>query len=170
MASKAIYLHETKPDPIESAPTKISEAFGNEKCPKLIIQCKSENSEIRQKALAVLCDELKNPLSIVACFKGPKAEELKSITTLSNSLGRNDLLSRVRAAEAFFEASKDGNGVSALLTEPESSILFRALIKACRDESIDVKYFVFNCLSFISNTPDGSRAIVKFSGVHEFLR
>ena len=98
-SSSTLYIHETKGNPTDAAPTKISEAFGSEKCPKLIEQCKQENQEIRQRALRVLCDELRNPLSIVQCLKGPRAEEFGALQCLSKNLGRKDLISRVRSAE-----------------------------------------------------------------------
>lgn len=169
-SSSVLLLHETKGDPVAAPLTKISEAFGSEKCPQLLLQCRSEESEIRQRALAVLCEELRNPLSVVACLRGSRAEENKALQTLSKSLGRTDFLSRVRAAEALFEVSKDGNGIGAMLLEPGLSIVLPALLKAARDDSKQIKYFVFGTMANLADTPDGARVLVKFGAPAELLR
>lgn len=163
-------MHETKGNPTDANETKICEAFGSEKCPKLIEQCKVENQEIRQRALRVLCDELRNPLSVVECLKGPRAEELQALQCLAKNLTRKDLISRVRSAEAFAEASKDSNGKLAMLTEANSAIVFPALIKAARDESKDVQMFVFSCLAYLCEVVDGCTALIINDGVSELLR
>ena len=113
--------------------------------------------------------EFRNPLSVVACLKGPRAGDLQAIQCLAKSLARSDFPSRVRAAEALFEASKDGNGSSAILMEPDNAIILPALIKAAKDDSKQVKFFVFSCLAALSDTPDGSFQIVKYGGVSELL-
>ena len=83
------------------SPAKISEAFGSGKCLKLIEQCKSENIEIRQKALAILCEELRNPFSVVECFRNPNSLGLQALHCLSKNLAQNDIISRVRSAEVI---------------------------------------------------------------------
>ena len=86
---------------LDISPARISEAFGSGKCPKLVEQCKSDNVEVRQQALAVLCEELRNPFSVVDCFLNPKLPGLRAIYCLSENLHQNDLLSRVRSAEVL---------------------------------------------------------------------
>ena len=117
-----------------------------------------------------LCVELRNPLSVSSCFCGPRAEENKALQTLSKSLGRTDFLSRVRASEAFCEAAKDANGIAAMLSEPDLTAVLPALMRAARDDSRQVKYFVFCTMANLAETADGARVLVKFGAPAELLR
>lgn len=165
-----MYRHETKGDPTDVSPAKISEAFGSGKCPKLIEQCKSDNIEIRQRALAVLCYELRNPLVVVDCLLSPNSTTLQALQCLSRNLSQNDLLSRVRSAEAFAKAAEDANGKVAILHERNVGVVLPSLIKAARDDSMKVRLLVFRCLANLCETVAGAKSLVRYQGVTELLR
>lgn len=153
-------LHENKPNPEPIESTKIVEAFGLRKCPKLVEQCCSEALEVRVNALAVLCDEFRNPYSIYGCA------EAGIIKVLARMVTDSDYITRVRATRALAIAAEDANGLGAILIDEAISDIIQGL----RDPAAEVRENVYLCFYHCSRTADGLEAVVNSGAIKAFAR
>lgn len=114
--------HEAKLNPIEKDETVIVEAFGARKCPKLVEQVQSEKLAVKRNALAVLCSEFSNPMSIRGCVEAGIMQVLCDYIA-----GDADDLTRERASQALALAAWDANGRVAMLDEGVAAKIMPAL-------------------------------------------
>lgn len=104
------FSHETKGEIVQKDSSVIVEAFGNRRCAKLIEQVMSEDAVTRNHALAVLCDEMHNPLSVQGCV------ESGMIQVLNNYIAKSeDPETKERASKAISIAAMDANGRNSML-------------------------------------------------------
>jgi hypothetical protein len=152
---------ENKERPVESAPTKIVEAFGLGKCPKLVSQVASPDIDVRVNALAVLCDEFRNPYSVDGCVRAGV------VPILAQMIVDPDYVTRARASEALHLAAIDSNGFAAILERQD--IVFPRLLAGFDDPSEEVRGFVYNCLLSTTRTSDGVEANVAYEVPRAFV-
>jgi hypothetical protein len=145
---------ENKEQPVEAPPSKIVEAFGLGKCPKLVNQVASPDINVRINTLAVLCEEFRNPYSVDGCVRAGV------IPILADMIVDPDFTTRARASEALHLASIDANGLAAILEQQD--IVFPRLLEGFHDPSEDVRGHVYNCLLSTTRTSDGVAANVAF--------
>jgi len=143
---------ENKDMPHEIAPTKIVEAYGLGKCPKLVNQICSSDLDIRINALAVICDEFKNPYSIEGCVREG------AITVLAAMITDPDYTTRVRATCALHLAALDANGFGAILKYQNE--VFPKLVEGVYDPSEVVRENVYKCVLATTRTAEGIEACV----------
>lgn len=146
--SKTIIAHEVKHEPSSIPETKIVEAYGLRKCPKLVEQVAGDDLEVRVNALSVLCKEFNNPYSISGCVQAGVVKVLSSMVT------DPDYTTRERASLALAIAAKDANGLNAILEDnavPD-------ILKGRNDRSEVVRANVFECLVNVTRTPAGCEA------------
>lgn len=145
-----IYTHESKENPTEVVITRITEAYGLGKCPKLVEQVKSARLDVRQNALNVLCEEFRNPANIAGCARAGVFQVIPSYAL------DEDLVTRERSTRALAIAARDYNGRTAMF-----EVGFASAIKsAVDDQSEDVRANVYEALREASNVPQGQRALV----------
>lgn len=145
-----LFLHEVKGNPAPVPYTKIVEAYGLRKCPKLIEQIAGSNLEIRVNALAVLCDEFNNPFSIVGCA------EVGAIRILADMVIDPDYMTRKKASEALAVVAKHSNGIKAILDDE----VVESILKGLLDPSENVRINIYECLYQISTVNAGVNACV----------
>lgn len=151
--------HENKPNPAPIPYSKIVEAYGLRKCPKLVEQVADDNIEVRINALAVLCDEFNNPYSIYGCAKAGVVKVLASMVT------DPDYTTRDRASLALAIAARDANGLTAIL-EDEA---IPDILQGINDPTISVRAQVYECLFHSTRTTDGVYACVNAGVTKEFV-
>ena len=150
--AQVLTLHENKANPVPIPHTKIVEAYGLRKCPKLVEQVAQDvDIEIRINALAVLCDEFNNPYSIAGCAKAG------CIRILANMVVDPDYVTRDRASKALSICAKDANGVQAILDENVVGVILLGL----KDNSDAVRTNVYECFYHLSRTSAGANACVE---------
>lgn len=152
---------ENKGAPIESHPTKIVEAYGLGKCPKLVQQIAGNDLEVRINALAVLCDEFQNPYSIEGCARGGV------IGVLSKMIKDPDYTTRVRATKALSIAAGDANGVRFML-EDDTAVIPQ-IVEGVEDPSELVRGNVYKCLLGVTRTVEGTDSCVKYDVAKAFV-
>ena len=152
-------LHENKENPSESAPSKIVEAFGLRKCPKLVEQCQSEDIVVRVNALSVLCDEFLNPSSIRECCKA------NAVDVLAGMINHSDYLCRFRSSKALALAAEDGNGVASII-EKEA---IPTILAGIADPSQEVRANVIHCMYHCTRTASGVDGVVAAGAVKKFV-
>ena len=140
-----------QPDPKEEP--IIVEAFGDRKCSKLIEQVTSDNAVTRRNALAVLCDEMHNPLSIHGCI------EAGMISVLNNYIAKSDdAETRERASRALSYAAMDANGRRAMLEEQTAS----AVVPGIDDVNVNVRSNVYQSLvNFVKGPLPCLQSVIK---------
>jgi hypothetical protein len=144
---------EVKPMPELSAATKIVEAYGLGKCPKLVKQICGPNLNVRVNALEVLSNEFQNPYSIEGCAREGV------ISVLAEMVIDPDFTTRVRATNALFRAAKDANGLASILEHQDNVIPL--LVKGVSDPSEVVRGHVYECILSITRTTEGIHACVQ---------
>lgn len=152
---------ENKDQPSESSPTKIVEAFGLGKCPKLVGQICSPDISVRVNALSVICDEFRNPYSVDGCVRAGV------IPILAEMIVDPDFTTRVRSSQALHLAAVDATGFAAILERQDT--VFPRLLSAAEDPSEDVRNNVYNCLLSTTRTSDGVNANVSFGTTRAFV-
>jgi hypothetical protein len=135
--SKNVVSHEVKYEPSSIPETKIVEAYGLRKCPKLV-----------EHALKVLCKEFNNPYSIFGCCQAGIVKELKTMVT------NPDYTTRERASMALAIAAKDANGLKAILED--NAVI--DILRGRTDKSEAVRGNVYECLVHVTRLPAGCDA------------
>ena len=130
--------------PVPKAETVIVEAFGMRKCPKLVEQVASENDETRRNALAVLCDEMHNPVSVTGCVEAGAVGILNQYVSKSQ-----DAETKERASRAFAIMASDANGRAAMLAQNSAY----EVIPAIDDVDVNVRSNVYEALVLFSQGP-----------------
>jgi hypothetical protein len=161
MAESHLARFEVKNDPRGAPSTKIVEAYGLGKCPKLVSQISGSDLDVRINALAVLCDEFKNPYSIEGCVR----EGVVSI--LAQMITDPDYTTRVRASHALELAAKDANGFFAILLDQDE--VLPKIVIGVQDPSETVREHIYNCLLSTTRTQQGIEACVKHGVVTAFV-
>jgi len=157
----SIYTHETKDNTKPIPDEKVVEAFGLRKCPKLIEQVAGSNLALRQAALGVVCDELRNPMSASSLAANG------ALPLLAQLLNDPDFITRARSARALAVAANDACGLRALLdsnnlSEEEGGIrCIEKILIALSDPSEEVRASICECIVRISNTNEGATACVE---------
>mmetsp|Transcript_28586 Transcript_28586/g.37437 ORF Transcript_28586/g.37437 Transcript_28586/m.37437 type:complete len:360 (+) Transcript_28586:50-1129(+) len=124
-----LQAHESKDMPERIPPTKIVEAFGRFKCPKLVEQVQSEFLDVRRNTLAALYEEFRNPEVVHGCV------EEGIIGILVEMCMAEDIETRVRASKALSMAANDANGRMAMISENVAP----GLLNALSDSMVDVR-------------------------------
>jgi len=147
-----IILHEAKGAAIVMDETLIMPAFGAGMCPKLVDEVQSTKRNVRVNALLVLCDEFKNPESVVGCVEAGVIEVLNEQTSTDP-----DPLTRHRASKALTVCARDANGRLAMLAANTAQAVTSAL---CDDENY-VRQHVYEALIELSKgSIRGVRALI----------
>lgn len=103
-------------------------------------------------ALAVLCDELKNPISVVGCIRA-------GVVPILNAQTQDDLDrgTRQRASKALELCARDPNGVAALIECNTALEVLRAL----DDEEDEVRCNLYEALIQLSTSTQGVSALIE---------
>ena len=160
MSEVVVTLHQNAANPVESKASKIVEAYGLRKCPKLVEQCQAEDIVVRVNALTVLCEEFRNPSSIRECCKA------NSIDVLSKLILDADYMCRFRSSQALAIAAEDANGFASMLDKQ----VIPTILKGIHDSATEVRSNVFECMYQCSRIANGIDAIVKAGGVGMFVK
>lgn len=147
--------------PKQSAPTKIVEAFGLGKCPKLVEQICGANLDVRINALEVLCDEFKNPYSIEGCAREGV------ISVLAQMVVDPDYMTRVHSSHALEIAAADANGLASILENQQ--VVLPMLVKGVNDPSEVVRGHVYECILATTRTAAGIHACVRHGVTTAFV-
>ena len=115
--------------------------------------------DVRKNALAVLCDEFKNPYVIHGCC------EAGIIKVLSSMIIDPDHITRVRASRALSLAAEDALGLEAILLDE----VVNEILQGMNDDSQDVRRNVYECLNHCTRTSKGVEACVKAGVTVEFV-
>lgn len=148
--------------PVDPPVTKIVEAYGLGKCPKLVQQIAGDDLEVRINSLTVLCDEFQNPYSIDGCARNGV------IGVLSKMIKDPDYTTRVRATKALAIAAEDANGVKSILEDEETVI--PQIVGGVDDPSEIVRGNVYQCLLHVTRSADGVEFCVKHKVTEAFAR
>ena len=137
------------PDPPE---TDIMPAFGRGMCPKLVAEVQSAKRGVRVNALEVLCDEFKNPASVVGCV------DCGVVQILNQQASQDpDPLTRHRASRALVHCARDATGRRAMLSKNTP----KAVKPALGDDENEVRQHIYEALIKISTgTLKGVRSLV----------
>lgn len=132
--------------------THIMAAFGAGMCPKLVGEVQSAKRAVRVNALQVLCDEFKNPASVVGCVEAGVIEVLNE-----QASSDSDPLTRHRASKALRICAYDANGRRAMLAANTA----HAVSCALNDDENDVRQHVYEALIELSTgNIEGVRALI----------
>ena len=145
-------LHENKPNPVEFSATKVVQAYGLRKCPKLVEQLSGEDLRLRVNVLAVLCEEFHNPYVIQGCAQAGV------VRVLSSLVSDPDYVTRERSSKALSLMAEDANGISAILTEEETVVV--EILNGIKDPSEVVRSNIYDCIYHITRTRRGIDACV----------
>jgi len=143
--------HEVKDNVVKHPPTKIVEAYGLLKCPRLIDQVAENDLEVRVNALAVLCDEFRNPYVIQGCCKAGAVPLLAAMVT------DPDYLTRVRSSKVLSIAASDSIGITSILEHnavPD-------ILSGMNDEDNNVRCNVYTTLLHLTSTQAGIHSCVN---------
>lgn len=162
MTDNSLHMHrfEVKGMPAEPPVTKIVEAYGLGKCPKLVQQIAGDDLEVRINALTVLCDEFQNPYSIDGCARNGV------IGVLSKMIKDPDYTTRVRATKALSIAAEDANGVKSILEDQD--VVIPQIVQGVEDPSEIVRGNVYQCLLNVTRSADGVEFCVKHKVTEAF--
>ena len=122
--------------------TDIMPAFGRGMCPKLVAEVQSAKRAVRVNALEVLCDEFKNPASVVGCVDCGVVEVLND-----QAAGDPDPLTRLRASAALAHCARDATGRRAMIAKNSA----KAVKAALGDDENDVRGHVYEALIRVSS-------------------
>mmetsp|Transcript_5234 Transcript_5234/g.5355 ORF Transcript_5234/g.5355 Transcript_5234/m.5355 type:complete len:419 (+) Transcript_5234:1184-2440(+) len=146
---------------VEQIPrTKIVEAYGLQKCPKLVEQVADDELAVRVNALAVVCDEFRNPYVIQGC------SQAGIIKILAAMIVDPDHTTRVRSSRALCLAATDANGLEAILYDE----VIPEILQGMNDQSTDVRKNVYECLYHTTRTMEGVQACVRSGVTTEFVQ
>jgi hypothetical protein len=151
---------ENKDQPKPVARTKIVEAYGLRKCPKLVEQICSNTLEVRNNALNVLCNEFENPYSV------EQTGRVGVVGILAGMVSDSDFTTRVRATLALALAARDANGVKAIL----EATAVPSILTAIQDKSEVVRGNVYGCLLHICRLNTGVAACVAAGTVQMLVQ
>lgn len=152
-------LHENKDNIVLPSKTKIVEAYGLQKCTKLVEQVADDDILVRNNALHVLCDEFRNPYIIQGCAQAG------IIKILASMISDPDHLTRVRSSRALCLAAMDANGLDAILYDE----VIYDILQGMNDQSTIVRKNVYECLYHTTRTILGIEACVKSNVTIEFV-
>jgi len=153
-------LHENKYDPAPIPRTKIVEAYGLLKCPKLVEQVAGEDLEVRNNALAVLSEEFRNPYLVQGCSANG------IIPLLAGMVVDPDYNTRLLSSRALSIAALDANGLTAILEDSAVA----PILEGMKDPSEVVRGNVYECLYNVSKTSLGIDACVAAKVTTAFVR
>lgn len=153
---------EVKGMPAEPPETKIVEAYGLGKCPKLVKQIAGDDLEVRINALQVLCDEFQNPYSIQGCAQAG------AIGVLGKMIKDPDFTTRVRATNALAIAAGDANGLISIIEDEQAVI--PQILAGFEDPSEIVRGNVYNCLVNVTRTMEGVDVCVAHKVTQAFVK
>lgn len=153
---------EVKGEPVNPPVTKIVEAYGLMKCPKLVQQIAGDNLEVRVNALAVLCEEFKNPYSIDGCARSGVVQ------VLSKMIKDPDYTTRVRSTKALSIAAEDANGIKSILED--HNVVIPDIVSGVEDPSEEVRGNVYQCLLNVTHTSEGVQSCVTHKVIQSFVR
>ena len=153
-------LHSNNANPSQPPATKIVEAYGTRKCPKLVEQVCSAELEVRVNALGVVCEEFSNPFTVQGTMQAGLAR------VLAKMVSDPDFLTRERASRALAMAAQDANGINAILSD--APILVE-ILNGIKDPSDAVRGNVYDCLYYISQTAAGKEKSVVAGIVFNFV-
>ena len=152
--------HETKGQPESTPYTKIVAAYGNRECPKLVEQAAGDDLQVRINALAVICDEFRNPYKIFGCAQSG------AIKVLSCMVIDPDEITRERASKALSIAAKDACGLEAILDDDAVVDMLNGI----NDPSLTVRGNVYECICEVTRTEAGINACVAAGVTHAFVQ
>jgi len=132
-----MFAHEAKGDATTKPKDVIVAAFGNQKCPKLIEQVMSEHAVTRRNALAVLCDELRNPLSVQGCVEAGMVPVLNTYISKSEDPATKD-----RASRALAVCAMDAIGRESMLEHGSAYEVYTAI----EDQNVKVRFNVYEAM------------------------
>jgi len=148
-------LHEAKGAAIVVDETHIIPAFGAGLCSKLVGEVQSAKRAVRVNALLVLCDEFKNPESVVGCVEAGVIEVLNEQASTDP-----DPLTRHRASKALTVCAQDANGRRAMLAANTA----QAVTSALSDNENNVRKNIYEALIELSTgSIQGVRALITAS-------
>eukprot|EP01038_Epipyxis_sp_PR26KG_P015609 gene15609-21092_t len=150
---------DNKDQPKEEPITKIVEAYGLRKCPKLVLQIAGPDLVVRQNALLVICDEFQNPYSVSGC-----ADE-GVIKVLADMVNDPDFITRVRATKALALAAIDAKGLQSIIADE----VIPQILKGAGDPSELVRGNVYECLFALTKAPDGVVKCVECDVTNAFV-
>lgn len=153
-------LYENKNNVEQIPRTKIVEAYGLQKCPKLVEQVADDELSVRVNALAVVCDEFRNPYIIQGCSQAGIVKILAAMIT------DPDHTTRVRSSRALCLAAADANGLEAILFDE----VIPEILQGMNDRSTDVRKNVYECLYHVTRTMAGIEACVNSGVTTEFVQ
>ena len=131
----------------------VVEAYGAQKCPKLVSQIsQSSNLTLRNNALSVLCEEVRNPYSAGGCVKSGVITILNDLVCSSEDKQSRELASKALAAMAI-----DSNGRASMI----ETRTCEAVVKGLDDSSPVVRENVYTALLNLSAIHDGVLALVS---------
>lgn len=159
--SNDLHIHrfENKPQPAQIPSTKIVEAYGLRKCPKLVYQIAGSDLTVRQNALAVICEELHNPYSVSGT-----ADE-GAIKVLAKMVNDPDYITRERSTRALSIAATDAKGLQTIVDD--QAIPF--ILNGVNDPSEVVRGNVYNCLYSVTTSASGIEACVQNGATAAFV-
>lgn len=143
--------HEVKDNVVKHPKTKIVEAYGLLKCPRLIEQVADSDIEVRINALAVLCDEFRNPYVIQGCCKAGAVPILAAMVT------DPDYLTRVRSSKVLSLTATDSIGISSILEHNA----IPDILSGMNDDDNNVRCNVYTTLLNLTTTQAGIHACVS---------
>ena len=161
MSDVYISRFENKNQPDTYADTKIVEAFGLGKCPKLVQQIAGSDLDVRINALAVLCEEFRNPYSIEGCAREG------AIKVLGKMIKDPDFTTRVRATNNLALAAMDANGLSSIIED--EAVVIPQIISGIEDPSEIVREHVYNCLLYLTRSKAGVERTVAHGVTAAFV-
>lgn len=153
---------ENKDMPVAPPDTKIVEAYGLGKCPKLVQQIAGSDLDVRINALAVLCDEFRNPYSIEGCAREG------AIRVLGKMIKDPDFTTRVRATNALALTACDANGLASIIED--EAIVIPQIISGVEDPSEVVREHVYNALFYLTRSNAGIEHCVKHGVMKAFVK
>jgi HEAT repeat protein len=146
------FAHETKGEIVRKEESVIVEAFGNRRCAKLIEQVMSEDAVTRNNALAVLCDEMHNPLSVQGCVESGMVQVLNNYIAKSE-----DPQTKERASKALSIAAMDANGRNAMLSTESAA----EIQPGVDDSNVEVRRNVYESLvNFTKGTLPNLKSVI----------
>lgn len=157
---ESIMRHENKSQPAAIPRTKIVEAYGLQKCPKLVDQVAGDDLEVRNNALAVLSEEFQNPFTIMGCAQAG------IIKILSAMVVDPDFNTRLLSSRALAIAALDANGLAAIVEDDAVGDLLLGM----NDPSEIVRGNIYECIKSVTKTARGVDACVAANVGSAFVR
>jgi len=150
---KHLTLHEVKENPPSPDKQKVVEAFGVRKHPKLVEQLQMEPIHVKVESLRALCNELRNPYSVVGCVNAGV------IKVLIEMIKNPEVVVRQGVSKAFSVGSTDANFRRAMTAESIAADLLPVL----NDNDIKVRQNIYEALLSFSEPLPGAGQLVESS-------